>query len=59
MMLSQKTCFELEASPEEGQSLQHKDKKGEKGKAEKKDIGHFLIQRLKILISVRAQANML
>ena len=29
-------CFELEASPVEGQSLQQKEKKGERGKAKKK-----------------------
>ena len=29
-------CFKLEASPVEGQSLQRKKRKGEKGKAKKK-----------------------
>ena len=43
--------FGLEASPVEGQSLQQKIRKGEKGKLKKKifknekpkDIGHFLV----------------
>ena len=51
--------FELETSPEEGQSVQHKDKKRRKrnGKLKKiksKDLGHFLIQKLKILITTYA-----
>ena len=43
-----------------------KHQKGEKGKAKKipttekpKDVGHFLVQKLKILISVHARAKML
>ena len=47
--------FELKASPVEGQSQQQKRfKKGQKGKAKKnlkyekpKDLGHFLVQKLK------------
>jgi len=57
--------FELEASPVEGQSLQQKDKKRRKRKGEKKvkknkkpkDVGHFFVQKLKILISVHARAK--
>ena len=51
--------FELEASPVEGQSLQQKDNTRRKRKGKKKDyknqkpkhISHFLVQKLKILIS--------
>ena len=57
--------FNLQASPVGGQSLQQKEKKRTKRKGEKKiqkskkpkDIGHFLFQKLKILISVHAQAK--
>ena len=49
--------FKLEASPVEGQSLQQKEKKRRKRKGEKKitkikkpkDVGHFLVQKLKNL----------
>ena len=57
--------LELEASPVEGQPLQQKDKKRRKRKSEKKnsktqkpkDVGHLLLQKLKILISAHARAN--
>jgi len=57
----------LEASPEERQPLQQKDKirKGEKGKAKKKlktrkvkDVGHFLVQKLKILTCAHARVKL-
>jgi len=48
--------LKLEASPVEGQSLQQKEKKRRKREGEKKitkiqkpkDVGHFLVQKLKI-----------
>ena len=59
--------FQLQASPLEGQSLQQKEKKREKGKEKKKlkryksltwkDVAHFPVS--KILISLHAWANML
>ena len=56
--------FELEPSPVEGQSLQQKDKKRRKRKGKNitktetpKDVGHFLVQKLEILIPVHAQAR--
>ena len=55
--------FKLQASPEEGQQKEKKRRKKEKrkknSKIEKpKDVGHFLVQKLKILISVHARAKM-
>ena len=60
MMLSQ------EASPLEGQSLLQKGKKKRKRKGKKKikkpekpkDVAHFLVQKLQILMYVHAQAKM-
>ena len=55
-----------QASPVEGQSLQQKQEKRRKRKGEKKfpkiekpkDVGHFLAQKLKNLISAHARVTM-
>jgi len=60
--------FELQASPVEGQSLKLKDKKRRKKKGEKRflkknekpnyRVGHFLAQKLEILIFAHGRAKM-
>ena len=58
--------FNCKQAQQKANHCSKKKRKGEKGKAKKKlskieklkDVGHFLVQKLKILISAHARAKM-